>query len=122
VREFLLSILTGLLSGVIVSWFFYELALRGQRRDLNRLLRLHRITLKALESAGFIEVDWDSQDDPTGIVFRVKPGGGWSFGGGAQPAAAHHETASGGHEHGGAAGVGFTPKGDAVESKPDGGE
>jgi len=72
--NFWMSILAGLISGGVVSAVFYLLSLRGQRRDMANLRNLHRITIQALENAGYIAVNRDSQGQPTGIKFLLNAG------------------------------------------------
>ena len=74
--NFWMSVVAGVISGVIVSGAFYVLALRGQKRDMALLRNLHRITIQALENAKYIEVTRDSQGNPIGIKFRLDAGPG----------------------------------------------
>ena len=74
--NFWMSVVAGVISGVIVSGAFYVLAIRGQKRDMALLRNLHRITIQALENAKYIEVTRDSQGNPIGIKFRFEAGTG----------------------------------------------
>jgi hypothetical protein len=65
------GIVSGLLTGTLTCWFFYWLSGRDLRREADDLRRLNILIVRSLQAAGIIEVTWDAQGNPLGLVYRV---------------------------------------------------
>lgn len=93
---FFLSILAGVVSGILTGGIFYWLAGKDLKEKVLKLANLNRIVIQAVENAGFIEVNRDAQGNPIGIVFRVHAESGVQVGGSATPSAHFQAHPSGG--------------------------
>jgi hypothetical protein len=75
-EAWVISIVTGLLSGAVTGtatcWFFYRLSGQDLKREASDLRKLNVLIIRALENAGLVEINWDENHFPKGLVIRAE--------------------------------------------------
>jgi hypothetical protein len=65
------GLISGLVSGALVSWVFYRLSGRDLAREAEDLRKLNIMTVKALVEAGIADVNFDAGGKPIGLRYRL---------------------------------------------------
>ncbi len=69
-EQWLIGIVTGIFSGVVVSAFFYILSGRDLRNEARELKRINGVLLRALRDDR-AEVEWDEHGAPQRLHFKM---------------------------------------------------
>jgi hypothetical protein len=68
---FLLSFISSVIGGFITGAIFYWRGAKDLRQEAEQLRKLSVLMLRALETAGFVELNRDQAGNPTGLVIKV---------------------------------------------------
>ena len=70
--EWIIGIVTGLISGMLTCWFFYWLAGKDLKREAEDLRKLNILIIRALEQAGLAKVSYNTDGKPKGLVLELR--------------------------------------------------
>jgi hypothetical protein len=70
--EWLISIVSGLISGMLTCWFFYRLAGKELKQEAEKLRHLNILTIRALERAGLAKVSYDVDGILKGFALELQ--------------------------------------------------
>jgi hypothetical protein len=73
--EWIVGIVSGLISGTMTCWLFYWLSGKDLKRETEDLRSLNILTIKALVAAGLADVELDINGKPTGLRYKFEGSG-----------------------------------------------